>query len=146
MVIYTKRGDCFTRRFLHHLQATCSRFFMWGLQILEDLTSSRGSIDRTTSSTLEGAHIIRVSVGDWAADVSQVHYHSGGLRINANLYQNGMLIVNFSWPKLETALLHKSPNRISYPASSGLQIPMELYDSSSSSTSSPITCSDRRCS
>ncbi|KAI3793798.1 hypothetical protein L1987_36420 [Smallanthus sonchifolius] len=32
------------------------------------------------------------------------------------------------------------------PTSSGLQIPMELYDSSISSTSSPITCSDRRCS
>ncbi|KAK1409967.1 hypothetical protein QVD17_36498 [Tagetes erecta] len=32
------------------------------------------------------------------------------------------------------------------PTSSGLQLPMELYDPSSSSTSSPISCSDQRCS
>ncbi|XP_076930435.1 aspartic proteinase 36-like [Bidens hawaiensis] len=31
------------------------------------------------------------------------------------------------------------------PTSSGLQIPMEFYDPSSSSTSSAISCSDRRC-
>ncbi|KAD7479668.1 hypothetical protein E3N88_02804 [Mikania micrantha] len=31
------------------------------------------------------------------------------------------------------------------PTSSGLQIPMGLYDPSSSSTSSPIACSDQRC-